>query len=508
MASDPAQAAFNKAVKLLDGVLSEDSALRQFLSGHADIVSVHSAVVDAQRQYEHRTNSKARKWMTRLSTRLHLYGEILDVFVEHHPEYVALAWGTFKLLFVGVVNHEELTKELGKAFCRIADALPQTERDLLLYPSDAMKELVETLYANIIDFAQRAIQWYAEGKVKHAVSALVRPYSLRFKDIVNEVSETSRRIERLAHSMSRTELRQARLELLENRNELQQMRKEHKDTQDVLMEMKLLLEHTNQRLSQVQLSQILTFTACSSLPTPEECRRLYHPKKLRRHEPYEEKPMVQYANQLQNWSANPKSSQIAVCASSRCNNRTVRGFGIDAIELIANANVPVVWALTPRIHSTKEHTSINVLKHLVSQAIQRNTALHNERAVTMSAVRFQTAVTEREWFDLLASVLDGISQIYIIIDMSILDFDSDTEEPWPMLFNRMFEELAARRLQITVKVAFICQSFRQKGKLGDSEEVQKLSLSSPRSDKVRSNRVTKSHRKPHSGHSRKKGAIF
>ncbi|KAL9096074.1 MAG: hypothetical protein Q9165_001596 [Trypethelium subeluteriae] len=500
--------------------------MRQFLSGQTDIVDVQNAVSDAQKNYEDRVNSKARKWTMKLSARLHLYGAILDVFVQQHPEYVALAWGTFKLLFLGVINHEELTKELAKAFCKIADALPQTERDLLLYPCQMMEDLVATLYANIINFAQRAVQWYTEGKLKHAVSAVARPYSLRFQDVVTEVSETSRRIESLAHSLNRVELRQARTELqdnrkelLENRVELQQMRKEQQATQDVLREMKLMLERhhilqysglldTNQRLSQVQLSQTLAFTACSSLPSPEECRRLYHPKRLRRHDPHRQSPMVQYAGQLQDWSASSKSLQIAVCASSRGGNRIARDFGVDTIGMIANADVPVVWALTPRIRSTKEHTSINVLKHLVSQAIQRNTALHNERAVTMSAVRFQTAVTEREWFDLLASVLDGIPQIYIVIDMSILDFRPDTEEPWPVLFSRMFEAFAARQLQITVKVAFICQSFRQKSKLGDSKEVHNLPLSGSRSDGMRSNRVNKSHRKPRSGHSRKKGFIF
>ncbi|KAI9689567.1 MAG: hypothetical protein M1822_010219 [Bathelium mastoideum] len=180
----------------------------------------------------------------------------MDVFVQQHPEYVSLAWGTFKLLFTGVVNHEELTKELAKALCQIADVLPQTERDILLYPSEPMKNLVATLYAKIICFSQRAIQWYTEGKIKHAVSAVIQPYNLRFKDLVSDVYDISQRIERLAHSMSRAELRSARLELqdnrkeitesrkeiTENRKELRLLRNEHKDTQMALTELKALLE--------------------------------------------------------------------------------------------------------------------------------------------------------------------------------------------------------------------------------------------------------------------------
>jgi hypothetical protein len=39
--------------------------------------------------------------MEQVSERVHYYGNIMDVLVQHHPEYVSLAWGTMKLL-VGV----------------------------------------------------------------------------------------------------------------------------------------------------------------------------------------------------------------------------------------------------------------------------------------------------------------------------------------------------------------------------------------------------------------------
>ena len=42
---------------------------------------------------------KARKWLVALSERVTYYGQIFDVLVQHHPEYVSLAWGTFKFVF-------------------------------------------------------------------------------------------------------------------------------------------------------------------------------------------------------------------------------------------------------------------------------------------------------------------------------------------------------------------------------------------------------------------------
>ena len=32
--------------------------------------------------------------------RVQYYGNVMDVLVQHHPEYVSLAWGTMKFFFV------------------------------------------------------------------------------------------------------------------------------------------------------------------------------------------------------------------------------------------------------------------------------------------------------------------------------------------------------------------------------------------------------------------------
>lgn len=52
-----------------------------------------------------RSKAKVRHWLTGLSEKLVYYGNIFDVLVQHHPEYVSLAWGTFKLLFTVSVVH-------------------------------------------------------------------------------------------------------------------------------------------------------------------------------------------------------------------------------------------------------------------------------------------------------------------------------------------------------------------------------------------------------------------
>jgi hypothetical protein len=55
----------------------------------------------AQSRYEQQhQDGKVAKWLSALSSRIGHYGRILDVLVQHHPEYVSLAWGAMKFLFV------------------------------------------------------------------------------------------------------------------------------------------------------------------------------------------------------------------------------------------------------------------------------------------------------------------------------------------------------------------------------------------------------------------------
>lgn len=57
-------------------------------------------MLNVKREYESSRNQKLKKWLARVSSRLMHYSNIFDVLAQHHPEYVALAWGAMKFLFV------------------------------------------------------------------------------------------------------------------------------------------------------------------------------------------------------------------------------------------------------------------------------------------------------------------------------------------------------------------------------------------------------------------------
>jgi hypothetical protein len=78
-----------------------------------------------------------------------------------------------------------------------------------------MAELMASLYSHILRFFTRAIDWYGQGKLKHALSALRSSFQLKFRDIVEDINETSRAIDRLALIMNQAEVRQTRLQVFE-----------------------------------------------------------------------------------------------------------------------------------------------------------------------------------------------------------------------------------------------------------------------------------------------------
>lgn len=92
--------AFTEGRQTFNDMLCDRKKDKAWISDRASIKDVLQAVSDARDKYHAKRTSKAWKWLTQLSARVNYYGSILDVMVQHHPEYAALAWGAMKVLFV------------------------------------------------------------------------------------------------------------------------------------------------------------------------------------------------------------------------------------------------------------------------------------------------------------------------------------------------------------------------------------------------------------------------
>jgi hypothetical protein len=105
-----AETVFARVLQLLQQNGSCNGLGQEWLKKNHTIADVQEEIKLAQEKYNQRSQSRVRKWLARFSSGVLYYGRILDVLVQHHPEYVSLAWGTTKLLFV-VSSPKSLSKQ-------------------------------------------------------------------------------------------------------------------------------------------------------------------------------------------------------------------------------------------------------------------------------------------------------------------------------------------------------------------------------------------------------------
>ena len=90
-----------EAVQKFSSRLTQDERKRAIAKNATRLEDVQLAVAIAKAKFDlSRKNEKTKKWIGKISARVPYYGNIMDVLVQHHPEYVSLAWGTMKFFFM------------------------------------------------------------------------------------------------------------------------------------------------------------------------------------------------------------------------------------------------------------------------------------------------------------------------------------------------------------------------------------------------------------------------
>ena len=175
---------------------------------------------------------------------------------------------------------------------------------------------------------------------------------------------------------------------------------------------------TNQRLSDLQVSQIIDYTsgACK-LDAGKSLQ--YCAFMIRRHLRWSGSTFQPFwlTTRFKVWKDQERSSLIMI-KGVYPRRFEVRKFCVNAIDLLRSSKIPVAWALkTTEQDTTEAPTAIDLLKDIVSQVLRSNVALHTEKSLGLSCATFRRAETENEWCELLGSVLAGLSKVYIIIDV-------------------------------------------------------------------------------------------
>ncbi|KAI1412296.1 hypothetical protein F5Y13DRAFT_45773 [Hypoxylon sp. FL1857] len=491
-----AKDAFEAAKGLFNRSSSLSDKEKHLVEAATRIEDVQKAVAESLAKYEAKNAScKARKWLQRASETICHYGNILDVFVQHHPEYVSLVWGTMKLLFTSVVNHSETLKLLAKNIYQVALRLPRVKILSILYPTEQMRLAVESLYSCILEFLLMAYGWCNESKFQHIYHSFTRPHELRYNDLLERITDYSNNLMELATVGSQAEIRvmhrtQAKkledvvtmLEASEkNRKDqidgvaravsrLEILGREHGEKLDIVLSLlegsgltiKDLLEkietfhsiqtsaqlNTNQQLSELQLSQVLA-TFNLTFEDPNKCYE--HHALFRRRRAAGMGVNVStnefwLSPSLTKFSSSSESTMVII-KGSFTSRVTMQDFGVDVIQALARARIPTIWALADggKSRSNSLRSATDIMKYLAYQVLRLRGTIATEKQMALRYSQFHTSQTAREWLGLFKQVVVNLNrQLYIIVDLATVQPSVDTTDGANFVqeLSRMLSELS------------------------------------------------------------------
>ena len=350
-------------------------------------------------------------------------------------------------------NHENTICLLSKALSQIASSLPRVELAMILYPTERMRVAVGNLYANLIRFFIRAHEWCSEGSLRHMLHSITRPVELRYKDLLADIADDSREIDQLALWGSHVETREINLKLTDIATKL--------DSYHVLQSSSLL--DTNQRLSDLQFSQIMSHVSTGKLGDPLGAYRFNQSIQRRRSRSgaLEATNKFWQSPKLANWSFIQESKVVVMSGNFRA-RFAMRNFSLEIIQQLQSQHVPVLWVLPGPKGDGSEATgvsAIDLIKSLIHQVLQLEKDVMTESGMALQCAQFHRATTEQEWLQLLGSaLLRARSQVYMVLDLSMLDRNLQHPDgfSWLAAFQQLFTEVAKRSSNLQVKVLLLC----------------------------------------------------
>ncbi|EHK48580.1 hypothetical protein TRIATDRAFT_5974, partial [Trichoderma atroviride IMI 206040] len=338
---------------------------------------------------------------------------------------------------------------------QIAESLPRAQLSSDLYPTPQMKVALEELYASVLNFLLKAYDWYKQEKLSHFLHSVTRPLHRVYADLVDEIAENSRRIDQLAAAAMQAECRDMHQKIKVIQSQLQLIaasRTEPRDLNQIFTviqsqqdlaatKMDVILNKmasyhaiqsngildTNQRLSDLQISQILTHL--SNVPLDD-------PLKSFQHHLFFRKRRAQGTNLSTVTNAfwlssrfqslfSTDDSALALMRGNFATRQVLQDLCIDVIDHLRCSNIPTLWALKKAPTPTNEQAQLSIadlLKYLIFQALQLNESLKTEKTMAWRCAQFQRATTATELFQLLLAALDGLGrQIYLVIDLETIE---------------------------------------------------------------------------------------
>lgn len=375
---------------------------------------------------------------------------------------------------------EELTTTLSKALCKVASNLPRTNFVATLYPTPQIKLAVANLYAYIMRFLIRAIEWYKESRFKNMLHSITQPAPIRYKDLLEAIETCSREVDQCAITAMQAEIRDVHLMLqkthtgvVDSRTASQKTEANMESLQQIVKSMVPQLEQllniqtvqssalldTNHRVIDVQFSHIMSFLSNVPFVDPADSLRFGILMRNRHFARTRGTPTFWGSPILARWTASNDSAVVVL--KSRYHQRTdAKDFAVCIIEKLREEAVPVLWVLKDKIgNKATSGSAVDLIKALSLQAMRLKQSFNTEKTAAINCARIQSATTEAEWLDILASFLEQLPLVYVLFDVDALSPDFPVLQcdfSWPKAFLSISQNLARRASPTVLKVLFIC----------------------------------------------------
>ena len=392
--------------------------------------------------------------------------------------------------FEAIVEHENVGATVVKALCDIADSLPRVELANSLYPTAMMQRAIALLYGHIVRFLVRALDWYEESKLAHALHSITRPASLRYDDLIKDIHRDAQSITSYAITSSQAEQRDMHIEIRAirslvdsaiTRNQNEQQNVDDKlsaltETVARLQESILLDQsvHANARidiriaLAEMQLTQALTLI--SSQCNIDHQSSFRASVVLRDRHRYTSRLGGAWSgtlSKLRDWNSSPGSSTILLKAGFR-ERLELRDVCTNVIEQLVASRVATLWVLKSR---SLDYSVLEVLKSLIVQAISLDYSSHTDVAFSFQLRKYLDARLDEDYLDLLGDILQHFKLVYIIADAWAMS--PDTATLYRVYLDRLSQRLSERGVPTVMKVII---SYYGPGQLSAPQSTQDVVL--------------------------------
>ncbi|KAK8133591.1 hypothetical protein PG984_005603 [Apiospora sp. TS-2023a] len=445
--------------------------------------------IAAKSQYSSlHSDSEAKRWLHSFSQKVTFYGGVLDVFVQHHPEFVALAWGAMKLLFTSVMNHERTIGKLAKGLSLIADCLPQVELRANLYPTPEMQDAIAKLNAYILRFLVRAHDWYKARPWEHIIQSFTRPPELRYDDLLKDIACSTENIRELAScgEQARIHDMQKQIDHFSARFDtsvtdigakLEKLQQGQASITTAVNLYSSSMISTDYKLTDLQFSQIMRSISDTGILGPDKVLHYLEfqasrPRSIQSSGPTLSRRFT-HSPRLRKWDSCNSSAITLVRANFRC-RQAIRSFCWDLMQQFRAFGISVLFAIKIPLQDTDSARvdCTDVLKYLIRQALQITQSLQTESSMSLTCTRFHSDLKEDQLFQVLETVLSNISGlVYIFVDLELTSRDLTGPDgfSWLRAFLGFFDRLSNRKPTHQVKVMLLSYSSDLPFSLSDQE---------------------------------------